>query len=165
VIENLSKFSLEYVSQTAKVSLLDCLHTAVGLMNVRAQKKNITITNNVSSDITVNTDAQKLGQVLVNILSNSIDFCEQGCTIELDVEKDEKSRDSIRLLIRDNGPGIAEEILPKIFDPFFTTKEVGKGIGLGMTISHKLMEECGGSIDVFSKVHEGTTVVLVMPRD
>lgn len=165
VVENLSKFSRDYESQTGKVSLFDCLHSAVSLMNVRAQKKKIQIVNNVGGDIIVNTDAHKIGQVVVNILSNSIDFCEEGSMVTIDVENSDETDSSLQIMIRDTGPGIAKEVLPKIFDPFFTTKEVGKGIGLGMSISYKLMEECGGSIDVTSKENVGTRVTLTIPRD
>ncbi len=165
VVENLSKFSRDYESRTEKVSLFDCLHSAVMLMNVRAQKKNIQIINNIGSDIIINTDAQKIGQVLVNIISNSIDFCAEGSSITIDTEKNKDKIGPVRMRIIDTGPGIPEMILPKIFDPFFTTKEVGKGVGLGMSISYRLMEECGGTIDVSSKVGEGTTVTLVIPSD
>ena len=48
--------------------------------------------------------------------------------------------------VEDNGPGIAEADLPKIFDPFFTTKEVGKGLGLGLSISYNIIHDFGGSI-------------------
>jgi len=165
VVENLSKFSRDYESQTEKVSLFDCLHSAIRLMNVRAQKRNIQIINNVSSDIIINTDAQKIGQVLVNIISNSIDFCKDGSSITIDIENMAEKMSPVRMRITDTGPGIPETILPKIFDPFFTTKEVGKGVGLGMSISYRLMEECGGSINVSSVVGEGTTVTLLIPRD
>ncbi len=165
VVENLSKFARDYESQIEKVSLFDCLHSSIKLMNARALKKNIQIVNSVGSDIIINTDAQKIGQVLVNILSNSIDFCEDGSTLTIEMVRGDERDNPIQLKIIDNGPGIPENVLPKIFDPFFTTKEVGKGVGLGMSISYKLMEECGGSIDVTSKENKGTTVTLVIPRN
>ncbi len=165
VVENLSKFSRDYESQSEKISLYDCLHSAVSLMNVRAQKKHITIDTNIPGDAIVNADAQKIGQVVVNILSNAIDFCNEGSTIIIAMESDGDPQGPARVTIKDNGPGISQEVLPKIFDPFFTTKEIGKGVGLGMSISHKLMEECKGSIDVLSKENKGTTVILEIPRD
>ncbi len=165
VVENLSKFARDYESQIEKVSLFDCLHSSIKLMNARALKKNIQIINNVGSDVIINTDAQKIGQVLVNILSNSIDFCNEGSLLTIELVREDNRDSPIQLKIVDNGPGIPENVLPKIFDPFFTTKEVGKGVGLGMSISYKLMEECGGSIDVTSKVNEGTMVTLAIPRN
>lgn len=165
VVDNLSKFSREYESQTGKASLYDCLHSAVSLMKVRAQKKNIQIHNRVQRDVLVNTDAQKIGQVLIHILSNSIDFCDEDSVITIAIEHNNGENGPLQLKICDNGPGIPDDIIPKIFDPFFTTKEVGKGIGLGMSICHRLMEECGGSIDVSSKLNQGTVVTLEIPRE
>lgn len=165
VVENLSKFSREYESQSEKISLFDCLHSAITLMHARAQKKNIEIKNNVPSDVIVNADAQKIGQVLVNILSNSIDFCNEGSNVLIELDETNEINAPVRLKIIDSGPGIPKELMPKIFDPFFTTKDVGKGIGLGMSISHKLMEECNGSIDVVSEENVGTIVLLEIPRN
>jgi two-component system NtrC family sensor kinase len=165
VVENLSKFSREYESQSEKISLFDCLHSAITLMNARAHKKGMEIKNNIPTDVIINADAQKIGQVLVNILSNSIDFCEDGSSIVIDMDDVQDINGPVRLKITDTGPGIPEELLPKIFDPFFTTKDVGKGIGLGMSISHTLMKECKGSIDVVSEENAGTTVLLEIPRD
>jgi len=63
----------------------------------------------------------------------------------------------------DTGVGIPEENLSKIFDPFFTTKEVGKGTGLGLAVCYGIVEKHGGSIDVDSKVGEGTTFRIILP--
>lgn len=165
VIENLSKFSRDYELKNESVSLNTCLQSSIALLNVRAQKKNIRIVNMVNDIILVSANGQKIVQVLVNLLSNSIDFCDNGCTVTISVENPLSIKEPVRLKVIDNGPGISEANLQKIFDPFFTTKEVGKGIGLGMSISHKLMEESNGSIDVFSREGEGTTVILEIPRE
>ncbi|MFC1476425.1 ATP-binding protein [Fibrobacterota bacterium] len=165
VVDNLLKFSRDYESQVEKVSLFDCIHSVVSLMNTRAKKKSIKIIDKVGRDVFVNIDAQKIRQVLVNIISNSLDFCENGSQIKIDAEINEDKNEPIRLKISDIGPGIPKEVQPKIFDPFFTTKEVGKGVGLGLTISYKLMEECQGSIDIISEENRGTTVILEIPRN
>ncbi|MBN1980109.1 MAG: response regulator [Chitinivibrionales bacterium] len=164
VVENLSKFSRDYESYTEQVFLYNCIHSALTLLNVEAQKKGIIIKNTVAASISVNANAQKIIQVLVNILTNAIDFCDSGCIVIIESEECHDESEQVYVRIIDNGPGIAEEIAPKIFDPFFTTKEVGKGMGLGLSISHKLMEECNGSIDIVSKKGCGTTVFLEFPR-
>jgi signal transduction histidine kinase len=66
--------------------------------------------------------------------------------------------------IRDNGPGIPTEVLPRIWDPFFTTKDVGEGTGLGLSIVHELVERHGGTIEVETKLGEGTGFVIRLPR-
>ena len=65
--------------------------------------------------------------------------------------------------IRDNGPGIPDDILGRIFDPFFTTKDVGEGSGLGLSIVHGIVERHGGTITVDSG-DDGTTFTVVLPR-
>lgn len=165
VVDNLLKFSRDYESEIDKVSLYDCIHSVVLLMSTRAKKKNIKILNNIEHDIFINTDSQKIRQILVNVISNSLDFCEKGSQIKIYVDNAEDKKGPVRIKISDTGPGIDREMLPKIFDPFFTTKEVGKGVGLGLTISYRLIEECRGSIDVISEENAGTTVTLEIPRN
>jgi signal transduction histidine kinase len=67
----------------------------------------------------------------------------------------------IEVVISDTGPGIEEEALTKIFDPYFTTKKLG--IGLGLAITKKIVEEHGGQIHVKSRLHEGTMVTISLP--
>jgi signal transduction histidine kinase len=70
---------------------------------------------------------------------------------------------SVRLVVRDTGPGIAPEILPKIFDPFFTTKP--DGTGLGLSISHGIVHDHHGTLAVRSDVGKGTAFTLTLPVD
>ena len=71
---------------------------------------------------------------------------------------------SVEVKISDNGPGIPAEVLPRIWDPFFTTKDVGEGTGLGLSIVHELVERHGGTIDCETKLGEGTTFTVRLPR-
>ena len=77
-------------------------------------------------------------------------------TIECKQEKDK-----IKLIIEDTGAGIAESDLERIFDPFYTTKEVGQGTGLGLSEVYTIIEEHEASVDVLSKVGEGSRFVFV----
>jgi signal transduction histidine kinase len=70
----------------------------------------------------------------------------------------------VEVKIRDNGPGIPPEVLPRIWDPFFTTKDVGEGTGLGLSIVHELVERHGGTIEVDTRLGEGTTFTVKLPR-
>jgi len=71
--------------------------------------------------------------------------------------------DKVKISVRDNGCGIPDDTLPKIFDPFVTTKPVGSGTGLGLAVSHQIIERHGGSIAVDSEVGKGTEFVLTLP--
>jgi two-component system, NtrC family, sensor kinase len=69
----------------------------------------------------------------------------------------------IEIKVRDNGTGIAPDILPHIFEPFMTTKEHGHGTGLGLAIARGIMERHMGSIEVESELGQGTTFILTLP--
>jgi signal transduction histidine kinase len=108
-------------------------------------------------------DAHKLEQVFINVLTNCIDFCGPGSTVTIARDTSRRDGKYAVVTVRDNGAGMAPEVLAKAFDPFFTTKEVGKGIGMGLSICHKIMEEMNGRIDLVSEVKKGTTVFLEIP--
>ena len=83
-------------------------------------------------------------------------------TSALQKEKDDAW---VRVTFSDNGPGVPEEDLPKVFTPFFTSKKATGGIGLGLTISKKIVERHGGTILIESKVGSGTNVTRQASSD
>ena len=70
---------------------------------------------------------------------------------------------AIDISVRDSGPGIAADLLPRIFDPFFTTKDVGKGMGLGLFIVYQIIDEHGGCIFARSEVGQGAEFHIRLP--
>jgi len=103
----------------------------------------------------------QINQAFMNIFQNAVQSIPERGEIFI---KTEQAGDSVRISVRDTGSGISEKDLPHIFDPFFTTKEPGKGTGLGMTITYKIIENHHGKIEVKSKVGSGTEVVVSLPR-
>jgi signal transduction histidine kinase len=160
IVENLSQFAREGEVQIRDFALVECVDGAVMLVNSLAARKRVAISKAVPADIRVRADLRKLQQAIVYIVTNSLDFCKSSSTISIEGAFDGRS---VKLSVRDNGPGIAPEMLPKVFDPFFTTKEVGQGMGMGLAMCHVIMEECNGGIDVTSEKGKGTTVVLDIP--
>jgi two-component system NtrC family sensor kinase len=71
----------------------------------------------------------------------------------------------IQIRVRDDGAGIAPDILPHIFEPFLTTKETGRGVGLGLAISRGIVERHSGRVDVASELGHGTTFTITLPID
>jgi len=71
----------------------------------------------------------------------------------------------VQIVVRDDGSGIPADILPRIFEPFLTTKETGRGVGLGLAISHSILERHNGTIEVQSQVGRGTTFTVTLPVD
>ena len=107
-------------------------------------------------------DANAIGQVLLNLLTNARRAMPDGGEITIETGYDPEAR-SVRLVVQDTGTGIAPEILLKIFDPFFTTKS--DGTGLGLSVSHGIIHDHHGSIDVESEVGKGTTFTVTLPVD
>lgn len=165
VIEALSGFALDRDARVVDMSIRDCVGAAVRLLLPRASKHHLTIENRIVQDVYVRADASRLGQAIVNVLTNAIDFCRGKGVAVIDIDPAPQSSPGFaHLKISDDGPGIAPEVLPRVFDPFFTTKEVGRGTGLGLTMCHSIMKDVGGSIDVLSENGKGTTVVFEIPR-
>ena len=124
--------------------------------------KDIEIVKNYDKSIgKINCNIGQLNQVFLNIFLNALDAVDGQGKIEVTTKKVEGH---VRITIKDSGTGISKENLKKVFDPFFTTKEVGKGTGLGMSISHGIIKNQGGSIEVRSEVGEATEFVISLPK-
>ncbi len=110
-------------------------------------------------------DPQQLKQVFVNLLNNAIEALHDGGVVHI-TSRRESGRDGgaiVRILVRDNGPGIPADARESIFDPFFGTKE--DGTGLGLWIARRIMTEHGGGIDLDGSTESGTTFSLWLPVD
>lgn len=110
------------------------------------------------SQYTVSIDAQKIEQVLWNLLINAIQAVGKKGIIEVRLRKEKKAK--VKITIRDNGCGISEQHLPKVFQPFFSTRS--QGTGLGLAICQKIIQAHNGSIKIKSAVHEGTKVKIII---
>ncbi|MFM2056243.1 MAG: hypothetical protein RLY71_628 [Pseudomonadota bacterium] len=110
-------------------------------------------------------NAGQLLQVLMNLIQNAYDAAatRPGVTPQLDITC-ASTPDMLRLVLRDNGPGIRNEDLGRLFDPFFTTKPVGKGTGLGLSISYGIVEQHGGRLLAGNHDGGGAEFVLELPR-
>ena len=107
-------------------------------------------------------DGKQLQQVFFNIIINAIQAMKEGGTLLLQTDLvGEQGKQSVRVLIGDSGPGIKPEDMERIFAPFFTTKT--QGTGLGLAICRQLIEQQGGTIEISSRVGEGTRVVIDLP--
>ena len=129
-------------------------------------KDKVRIEQNVPEHQTVWANKNMLVHVLLNLLQNSLDamqaksFANEQPTIW--IEGKLTSGKSI-LVVRDNGSGIDADHLDKIFDPFFTTKEVGKGMGLGLAICYRIVQEYEGRVSVRSEPGKYCEFTLEFP--
>ncbi len=108
-------------------------------------------------------DASKLHQVFLNLTLNAQDaMCQGG---ELTISTESISEDDIQITFADTGKGIPKENINKVFEPFFTTKKTGKGTGLGLFITRKIIEAHSGTIGVESGVGQGSTFKIILPTE
>jgi len=103
-----------------------------------------------------------LEQLLVNLIQNSIDACEHGDFVRIEVDA---TAAELRIVVADSGCGIPRDTLNRIFDPFFTTKPVGQGTGLGLSVCHGIVRITNGSIEVESSPGQGTRVTVLLPLE
>lgn len=103
-------------------------------------------------------DPDRIHQVIVNIVKNSIHAMPKGGTLRIETE----GKDKLCVIrFQDTGVGIPSEVIPRIFDAYYTTKE--EGSGLGLMIVHQIIKEHGGRIEVKSKLNQGTTFTILLP--
>jgi len=114
---------------------------------------------------TVWANEARLGQVFVNLLMNAADAMPDGRPLRENFVRVtvRMHEGKVRVEVQDNGTGIAPEAIGRIFDPFFTTKPVGRGMGLGLSISRTLVEQLGGSLSVESVQGQGSVFRVDLP--
>jgi signal transduction histidine kinase len=125
--------------------------------------KNVTVTKSYSNAGRVRGHAGQINQVFMNLLTNAAQALSGRDSSVITIET-RGDASGVEVKISDNGPGIPPDVLPRIWDPFFTTKDVGEGTGLGLSIVHELVERHGGTIEVETRVGEGTAFTVKLPR-
>lgn len=164
IIHNLLGFARRMEPAKEKINVNNLLDETTGFLENEARYVNIRIEKHYQDNVPVITsDLSQIQQVVLNLLNNAIDAIGHDGTVTVSTCYHEKT-DEVEVNVADTGPGIAESELNKIFDPFFTTKEVGKGTGLGLSISYSIIEKLGGKIKVQSKVGQGTTFTILLPK-
>ena len=123
-------------------------------------KRNVEIIQEYDSDMPdIFCDENHMKQVFIHILQNAVEAMPNGGIIHVHVRR--HGSDYIKVSFIDQGYGMSKERIRKIGEPFYSTKE--KGTGLGLMISHKIVHEHGGTINIKSKVNKGTTVDVILP--
>ena len=136
------------------------IDTTLNILNNK-YKNRITVIKNYAPDTPkIEAYGGQLNQVFMNILDNAQDAIEGSGTLTINTYKEDEN---VKIEFIDTGSGIPEENLKKIFDPFFTTKQVGKGTGLGMSISYRVIKDHNGTIEVESEVGKGTKFTVTLP--
>jgi signal transduction histidine kinase len=146
------------------------IYKMILLVSPQTNAKNINIDCQFDSSIEeIWMDSGKMKQVILNLLSNAIDFTPEGGTIEIATKNhSEKTKpEIIQIEIKDNGPGIPPSHVDQVFDPYFTTKhksDMHQGTGLGLFIAYQNMQDQGGTIEVKNKDGQGAIFALKLPN-
>lgn len=160
IVTELLMLGKPQVQSFEKISINDVIRNTVNFMSTEANLKNVSLSVNIQHDNMVNSSANQLKQVFINIIKNSIDSISDKGEIQINLLDD--NEEELRIRFQDNGCGMEPERLKRIGEPFYSVKE--KGIGLGMTMSFKIIKEHGGRVEVQSKLGEGTIVDVILPK-
>jgi signal transduction histidine kinase len=152
-------------------NLHDLIDKMILLVSPQSNAKKIKVFRRFDPNIgQVWVDSEKMKEVILNLLSNAVDFTPEGGKIEFVtthcIEKGKPA--TICIEIKDNGPGIPQSMIDNVFDPYFTTKHrssLHNGTGLGLFIAYQNMQDHNGNIEAKSKVNEGSVFTLTLPVD
>jgi signal transduction histidine kinase len=140
---------MDQATAAAPLDVARGIDDTVTVLRSKAREKSATVAVEVEPDLPkVLGFAGELNQVWLNLIDNALDAIRHGGRIDIRIAR-ERQRVVVRII--DNGSGIPDEIRDRIFDPFFTTKPVGKGMGLGLDIVHRLIRNSAGEISVESR--------------
>jgi signal transduction histidine kinase len=149
-------------SSLSEVNLTELIEEAIQLISHEAQNRDIRVLRQMEpSAYTIWSDPYQLRQVLLNLLTNAMHAVNSDGTITIAIED---VGDCRTITISDTGPGIPRENLDKIFEPFFSTKSPGQGTGLGLFVSRGIVEKLGGTIEVASKIGQGASFSIRLPK-
>ncbi len=161
IVRALLEFSREKSFKRKKVKLVDLVENTLKLIKGEIPT-HVQLTVEIPADIQGEMDPRRIEQVLINLILNGIQAMEAGGILSISACAAE-SEAGFYFEVSDTGKGIPPQDLGKIFDPFFTTKDVGKGSGLGLSVSHGIIKQHGGRIEVKSEVGQGSTFTVFLP--
>ena len=167
IIRHIMEFARESKPEKTPTLLAEIVEKSLILINEQMRLKNIQVVLNLQPGLMAEVHPSKLEQVFINLLSNARDAIieahgEAGGRISL--RSRALSRSDVEIEVCDNGAGMDEETRSRIFQPFFSTKDAGKGMGLGLSISHGIVLEHGGEIHCTSEPGQGATFAISLPR-
>lgn len=116
----------------------------------------------IAGGVTALCDANRLEQVLVNLIGNALDAVEGHAAPAVRLSA-KREGDRVRIEVADNGPGLPEEVLAHLFEPFFTTKDAGRGLGLGLAISAGIVRDFGGTLSAAAAASGGALFIVDLP--
>jgi len=166
LVANLLQFSRAGRDQVSTVDVCDELEKTLELTDHHLKRRGIRVQREFARGVpTIYADRQHLRQVFLNLFTNAADAMPKGGSLIPRVRKGELpgKLSAVVVEVADTGVGIPAEHLSRVTDPFFTTKEEGKGTGLGLAICRRIVRQHQGTLEIESKLGEGTTVRVTLP--
>jgi two-component system NtrC family sensor kinase len=161
IINNLLNFSRAAGSEFEPLDVNRVLLDVLSLVEHQLESSRIKVVHEMAAELPmVRGNENRLQQVFFNLILNARDAMPSGGWLTLATRADD---DAVVVEIRDTGTGIKHEDIKRIYDPFFTTKGIGRGTGLGLSVSYGILQEHGGAIFVESAPGQGTTFQVALP--
>lgn len=169
IIKSLRTFAGLDESIMKSVSLQECIDNTLTLVDQQLQGHDIRVVRKYSELPTIYCNFRDINQALMNIFTNAIDVIKdkrqvdpafQGC---IQIATTRPQPNLINLSIMDNGNGVDADVFEKIFDPFFTTKQVGDGMGLGLSVAYRIIQDHQGQLFCNSYPEMGAEFVISLP--
>lgn len=160
ITRSLLNFSRESERFIGEIDLNEIIEETLNLLIHRIRKQDLILTKEYNDSFKIYGDRSEIQQVLLNIITNSIDAMPLGGELTITLDKDEDNDEFTNIIVKDTGEGIPNENISKIFDVFYTTKPIGKGTGLGLSICQEIIGRLRGSINIESELGKGTEVTI-----
>ncbi|WP_157598064.1 MULTISPECIES: DAHL domain-containing protein [unclassified Rhizobacter] len=165
IVTNLKNFSRLDRAKVSEFAVHEGLESTL-LLARNLLKNTVEIRRELAFDLPkIQCSPSQINQVFLNIITNAVHAmpAERAEPGVITLRTAREGDDMVRIEIQDNGSGIPANVLPKIFDPFYTTKPIGKGTGMGLSISFKIIQEHGGKILVDTEPGVGTVFSILLP--
>jgi signal transduction histidine kinase len=164
-ILDISKIEADRVElKYEEFNLKDLINEVVEIIYPKVTEKGLELTAETPDDLIINTDARRIKQVVLNLISNAVNYTDSG-NIQLSAQQ--LTENKFTILVRDTGVGIPENELPRLFQPFqqidSSLTKKNKGTGLGLYLCKKIMKMLGGDIFVKSEYGKGSEFHIEMP--
>ena len=164
IVESLLSFARATAPKFELTGIEELVEENLAYFSEQMAKAGITITKSYAKLPPIELDRGQMSQVFSNLILNAIQAMPAGGKLSILTQPGRQvdgNLQNIKVQVTDSGPGIPAEMIPRLFDPFFTTKY--GGTGLGLTITHSIIDGHKGFIDVESQIGQGTTFTLTLP--
>ena len=186
IVRTLLDFGSQRVFQRNRTKLLELIGETQTILGKTLRQSEVGLTVDVPADLTLALDKQRIQQLFINLIQNSLHAAGAGVQVSISARVCREGVPAlpvgaevagnlrclndfqggvVEIVVTDDGPGIPHDVLGNVFDPFFTTSEPGKGVGLGLFIAQEIVGEHEGCLAIVSRPGEGTRVIVLLPEE